>query len=71
MFYAPAGGQVQAVRMSAGDPTGVALTHDGLAVVVRTTQLSPGEQVVIAYDVTTGSHQPGKPILRVTPPPQG
>lgn len=67
LLYAPLHGRVDDVRVSSGRPGVFSQTHDGLAVVGRTAQLKPGESLAIDYDVTTGSHQPGIPILRVTP----
>jgi len=67
LLYAPTGGLVDDVRVSSGEQGVFSQTHDGLAVVGKTVQLKPGEQVVIDYDVLTGSGQPGLPVLRVTP----
>ena len=67
LLYAPSGGRVDDVRASSGGPGVFSQTHNGLAVVGRTVLLRVGEQVVINYDILTGTGQRGTPILRVTP----
>jgi uncharacterized protein DUF4012 len=67
LLYAPAGGRVDDVTVSDGEQGVFSHTHDGLAVVGRTVQLSPGQKVAIDYDVLSGPAQPGNPLLRVTP----
>jgi hypothetical protein len=67
LLYAPAGGLIDDIRASTGEQGVFSQTHNGLAVVGKTVQLKPGEQIVLDYDVHTGSRQPGSPVLRVTP----
>ena len=67
LLYAPKGGRVDDVRVTGGDQGVVSQTHNGLAVVGRTVQLKPGQQIVISYNILTGQGQPDTPVLRVTP----
>lgn len=65
--YAPAQGWIEEVQVD-GEPAGVAAhTHDGLALVVRTVDLGPGEAVTLEVVVVTGLDQPQEARLRVTP----
>ncbi|MHB8185488.1 MAG: DUF4012 domain-containing protein [Dermatophilaceae bacterium] len=67
LLYAPAGGQIDSVRVVGAEQGVFSQTHDGLAVVGKTVQLKPGQSVTLDYDIRTGSGQPGPPVLRVTP----
>ena len=67
LLYAPKGGRVDDVRVTGGDQGVFSQTHNGLAVVGKTVQLKPGQQIVIDYDILTGQGQQGIPVLRVTP----
>jgi hypothetical protein len=67
LLYPPKGGMVNNVRASSGQPGVFSQNHNGLTVVGRTVQLKPGAQVIIDYDILTGTGQTGIPILRVTP----
>jgi hypothetical protein len=67
LLYAPSGGRVDDVRASGGDQGVFSQIHNGLAVVGRTVQLKPGQQIVLSYDILTGTGQPDTPVLRVTP----
>ena len=67
LLYAPAGGQIDNVRVSGAAPGFFSQTHNGLAVVGKTVQLKPGQTVTLGYDIHTGRRQPGTLILRVTP----
>ena len=71
LLYAPAGGQIDNVRMSGAAPGFFSQTHNGLAVVGKTVQLKPGQTVTLDYDIRTGRRQPGTPMLRVTPASSG
>ena len=61
------GGRVDDVRASSGEQGVFSQTYNGLAVVGRTVQLKPGQQIVIDCDILTGQGQQGIPVLRVTP----
>jgi hypothetical protein len=67
LLYAPSGGRVDDVRVKYGVQGVFSQTHNGLAVVGRTVQLTPGQSQTIDYDVLTGPGQTGVPKLRVTP----
>jgi hypothetical protein len=67
LLYAPSGGRVDDVRASSGDQGVFSQVHNGLAVVGRTVQLKPGQQIALTYDILTGPGQPDTPVLRVTP----
>lgn len=67
LLYAPQGGRIDDVRVEGAEPGVHSQVHDGLAVVGKTITLSPGQAVVLEYDVLTGTHQEGVPVLRVTP----
>jgi hypothetical protein len=67
LVYAPTGGLVEDVQVVGEDPGVVSRIHDGLAAVGRTTQLTPGESVVIEARVSTGLRSVGPLVLRTTP----
>ena len=67
LLYAPSGGRVDDVRASSGEQGVFSQVHNGLAVVGKTVQLRPGQQIVLTYDILTGPGQPDTPVLRVTP----
>lgn len=65
--YAPADGWIERAALS-GVPTGVAsYSHDGLQVVLKTVDLSPGESTSLEVTVVTAPDQPEAARLRVTP----
>lgn len=67
LLYAPSGGRVDDATVSRGEQGVFSQIHDGLAVVGKTVQLKPGEQIVMNYHILTGGGQRGLPVLRVTP----
>ena len=67
MPVAPSGGRVDDATVSRGEQGVFSQIHDGLAVVGKTVQLKPGEQIVMNYHILTGGGQRGLPVLRVTP----
>jgi len=67
LLYAPKGGRIDSAQVSGAAQGVFAQTHNGLAVAGKTVQLTPGQRVVIDYDVITGPGQPGIPVLRVSP----
>ncbi|HEY3438838.1 MAG TPA: DUF4012 domain-containing protein [Actinotalea sp.] len=69
LLYAPAGGRVEGVTVSTGEPGVTSQVHDGLAVAGRTVQISPGENVILRVDVTTGPNQTNPVEIRTTPLP--
>ena len=67
LLYAPSGGQIEEVEVDPGPQGVTSQVHNGLQVVGRTVQLAPGDEVIINYDIRTGSGQQIAPEVRITP----
>lgn len=67
LAYAPQDGFVDSVESSDGRRGGASHVHDGLFVVTRTIELSPGESVTVNYQFRTGSGQNGTAEVAMTP----
>jgi len=67
LAYAPQDGLVEHLETSDGRTGGLSQIHDGLFVVARTVELSPGESVQVTYQFRTGKGQTDSPEVRMTP----
>ncbi len=67
LVYASTGGYVEDVEVVGAEPGVTSQVHDGLSVVGRTVQLSPGQSQVILYTLVTGIENSPDVELRTTP----
>jgi hypothetical protein len=70
LVYAPAGGRFLAQEVDGRDAAAFAQVHDGLPVAAQSIALAPGESTTLRYELLSGPHQPGTPVLRTTPTAQ-
>lgn len=70
LVYAPTGGRLLSQEVDGQDATVFAQVHDGLPVSAQSIVLGPGESTTLRYEVLSGAHQPGTPVLRTTPTAQ-